>query len=278
MANFGDDIPLGKDTAYPDEYSPELLFPIQRLAAREQLGLEAGKLPFAGVDIWNAYELSWLNPNGLPQVAFAKLFIPCDSAAIVESKSLKLYLNSLNHKVFVNRAELQKTMVADLSAKTGSAVLVEISDAEHQGHQLGALAGECLDDLEVAIDRYQPDAGLLKCGEGREQDCELHSHLFRSLCPVTAQPDWASVYIRFSGTTIEREGLLKYLVSYRQHQGFHEQCVEGIFRDINQRCQPDSLLVYARFLRRGGLDINPLRYSRGECDHNLLGNVRLWRQ
>ena len=273
MGQFDADIPLGREVAYPEQYAPELLFAIDRSAARAELNLSA-ELPFKGVDIWNAYELSWLNPQGLPQVACAELSIPCDSPAIVESKSIKLYLNSLNHKCFTDRDELQQLLVADLSACIGVDVAVRIYDAEDSVRSVGRLGGDCLDGLDVSIDCYHPDASLLQTGGEYSDNEQLHSHLFRSLCPVTAQPDWASVFIAYSGRAIDRASLLKYLVSFRQHQGFHEQCVERIFLDLSAQCQPEQLTVYARFLRRGGLDINPLR-----CSTTLEPeNIRLWRQ
>jgi len=224
------------------------------------LGITAD-LPFAGVDIWNAYELSWLNLNGKPMVACAEFRVPADSENIIESKSFKLYLNSFNQTRLGGIAELSAVLTKDLSAAAGAPVQVEIACPDDWGLNYGIQnpAGECLDSLDISPDSYQPNSMLLKASEGESVTEELYSHLLRSRCPVTSQPDWASVEIAYSGPRIDREGLLAYLISFREHDDFHEQCVEQIFSDINRYCQPTSLRVYARYLRRGGLDINPWR-------------------
>ncbi len=264
------EILLGKEVDYIDTYSPDLLFPIARQQSREDLGIVAGKLPFTGVDIWNAYELSWLNPKGKPQVACAEFRFPCESESIVESKSFKLYLNSLNQTVFSDQQALQQQMTQDLSACVGRAVEVSINDVA-TGNAVSQLEGVCLDDIDVTMTSYSPDPSLLRA-EGPKVEQSLYSHLLRSLCPVTAQPDWASVEIRYRGSEIQHEGLLKYLIGYRQHQEFHEQCVERIFSDISRQCEPGQLSVRALYTRRGGLDINPFRSNYPVSPENIRLN------
>ena len=262
---FGD-LPLGQHTDYPDHYSPELLMPIPRQLARGDLGIDDEALPFYGMDVWTAYELSWLNSKGRPAVATAEFSVPCDSPSIVESKSLKLYLNSLNNTAFENSEELAQTITRDLSACAGSDFSVRLlSAADWRQQQIGDLPGVNIDELDIIADTYLPDAGLLQIEQSNKQQQSFNSHLFRSLCPVTSQPDWASIWIDCAGPQIIADSLLKYLVSYRQHQGFHEQCVEKIFVDLMRVCKPERLTVAARFSRRGGLDINPIRSTeRGE--------------
>lgn len=249
---FGD-LSLGKHTDYPDHYSPELLTAIPRVLARQALGIDPEGLPFVGEDIWNAYELSWLNKRGVPQVATAEFRLHCDSPAIIESKSFKLYLSSLNQVAFENSDAVAKVLQQDLSACAGSEVSVKLSNSEHWASQnFDGLPGQCLDTLDIATDCYLPDAQLLQRASAKEVDETFHSHLFRSLCPVTAQPDWASVWIAYRGPQIAPSSLLKYLISFRQHQGFHEQCVEMIFVELLQHCEPKHLAVGAHFTRRGG--------------------------
>lgn len=267
------DIPLGRDVEYKDQYSPELLFAIARQSSRDNLGLDGGALPFYGVDIWNAYELSWLNPKGKPQVACAEFRFPCDSHSIVESKSFKLYLNSLNQTPIADKLELQHILAKDLSACVNAEVEVIVHSLTGNAGGISQLEGVCLDDLDISIDRYVPDPQLLHCDDDVVTET-LHSHLLRSLCPVTAQPDWGSVQIAYSGPRIDRAALLSYLIGFRQHQEFHEQCVERIFIDIIRRCRPDSLSVQALYTRRGGLDINPYRAT----DQGKAVNIRLIRQ
>lgn len=267
-----DELPLGRETDYPDEYSPDLLFPIARSDARDALGIGA-KLPFSGVDVWNAWELTWLTLDGQPVVASAEIRVPADSPNIVESKSLKLYLNSFAMSRYAGIDAVRKTLAADLSAAAGSAVEVELFPAAGSG-DVATLEGSCLDELVVACDRWQVDPELLKVGHGDAVEQSLHTHALRSLCPVTGQPDTGSLLVQYQGPEIDAASLLRYVVSYRLHQDFHEACVERIFLDIQDRCAPDVLKVYARYQRRGGIDINPFRTSTPE----VPDNPRLWRQ
>jgi 7-cyano-7-deazaguanine reductase len=270
------ELPLGKTVDYPDTYSPELLFPIARQTSRELLGISSasGTLPFSGVDIWNAYELSWLSVSGKPQLACAEFRFPCQSANIVESKSFKLYLNSFNQTRFNDPLKVQELLINDLSSCAGTKVEVKLHAVDNNpAYAVVDLSGICLDSLDVSMDSYSPDPTLLNTTDELADEC-LYSHLLRSLCPVTGQPDWGSVIIRYAGSSIDHSGLLKYLIGYRQHQEFHEQCVERIFVDIMAQCNPTKLSVYARYVRRGGLDINPFR-STGE---EIPENHRLIRQ
>lgn len=263
---------LGKDTSYSDSYNPSLLCPIPRVKAR-QTSNESMALPFIGVDVWTAYELSWLNLDGLPQIAIVEFMVPCDSDSIVESKSFKLYLNSFIQTQFVSMEAVQAQLIKDLSAATGAEVEVVLYEiAEYQGVQpISEPQGLCIDRQPLVIDAYSPDSSLLALESDTEVNETLYSHLLKTNCPVTDQPDWASVYIFYKGPKIDRAGLLKYIVSYRQHQDFHEQCVEQIFLDIMASCAPTELSVYARYMRRGGLDINPFR-------SNHLSRPPLFRQ
>ncbi len=253
--------PLGKNTTYPDQYDAGLLFPIPRDLNREKLGFADEALPFRGFDVWRAYELSWLNEQGKPVTAVGEFIVPVDSPNIIESKSLKLYLNSLNQTQFSDIDSIQSLIAADLGAVAGTHVLTQLSTTkEDNGFQLSAPAGFCLDDIDITIDTYQPDANLLHCAEHNQLVTEtLHSNLFRSNCPVTSQPDWGTVVLSYSGSAINHSDLLRYLVSYRHHEGFHEDCAEQIFRDVMQRCSPKTLSVAINFLRRGGVEINPVR-------------------
>lgn len=249
---------LGKETQYPTEYNANLLHPIFRSLGRDILGCTE-KPPFIGVDYWTSYELSWLNPAGKPQVAVAEFQIPYNSTQIIESKSFKLYLNSFIQTKMNHAKELQDILAKDLSAAAGAAVQIKILPLDNAIKQsLMPLPGKDLDDLAVAITTYQPQPAYLTTTT-EIVDETLHSNLFKSNCPVTNQPDWASVIIRYEGKKINHEGLLRYIVSYRQHQAFHENCAEQIFCDILRRCAPEKLTVYMRFTRRGGLDINPFR-------------------
>ena len=267
--------PLGKSVDYVDSYSPQLLCSIDRRLSRNKLGIAEGELPFVGVDIWNAYELSWLNHKGKPEVALAEFRFCCESEAIIESKSFKLYLNSLNQVRFDHSDQLRETLLKDLAEKAqGDVDLCLYSVEDDAAFAISKLQGDCLDDLDISIDSYQPDPELLSIDHSTKVDEQLYSHLLRSLCPVTGQPDWGSIVIEYRGAKVNREGLLKYLVGYRQHQEFHEQCVERIFTDFMTCCGPDHLSVYARYVRRGGLDINPFRSTRG----TEIVNARLLRQ
>ncbi|MEC4719120.1 NADPH-dependent 7-cyano-7-deazaguanine reductase QueF [Noviherbaspirillum sp. CPCC 100848] len=252
--------PLGKPTAYQTQYDPSLLFPIARQQKREEIGV-TGTLPFFGVDIWNAYELSWLNMRGKPQVAIATFTVPAESPNIIESKSFKLYLNSLNQTRIASPEALADMLRADLSDGFGASVSVKLTLPEDFSKLgMGELEGLLLDRLDIEVDGYQPDASLLKANaEEAIVEETLVSHLLKSNCLVTGQPDWGSVQIRYVGPQIDQEGLLRYLIGFREHNEFHEQCVERIFMDILRQCHPQKLAVYARYTRRGGLDINPWR-------------------
>ena len=261
------ELPLGREVAYPRAYDPSLLFPIARDTGRETLGITAAPLPFIGHDRWHAYELSWLDGRGKPVAATATFVVPADSPSLVESKSLKLYLNSLNATRFTDPAEVRARITADLSAAAGAPVAVGFGlppvDAG-DGAAAGDPAPVSIDGLDVHCDEYDhPNAALLSADAGDIVHEVLHSALLKSNCPVTGQPDWASLRIACRGPRIDREGLLRYLVSFREHAGFHEQCVEQVFVDLMARCRPDALSVEARYTRRGGLDINPWRATPG---------------
>lgn len=254
--------PLGKPTAYRADYAPELLYPIPRQLKRDELGITAASLPFIGEDIWNAYEVSWLNPKGKPVAALATFRVPADSPNLVESKSFKLYLNSFNQTIFADTIAVEATLVRDLSAAAGAPVSAKIEVLSSRPQQsLGYPEGILLDDLDIACDTYQPAPGQLVAVNGQKVEEILYSHLLKSNCLVTGQPDWAMVVIRYRGKPIDHAGLLRYIVSFRNHNEFHEQCVERIFCDITRQCAPEALSVYARYTRRGGLDINPFRSS-----------------
>lgn len=268
--------PLGKPTEYRAEYAPELLYPIPRQLKRDELGIAVGTLPFVGEDIWNAYEVSWLNAKGKPVVALANFRVPASSPNLIESKSFKLYLNSFNQTRFANTESVQETLVRDLSAAAGADITVKIEVLSSRPQpMLGYPQGVLLDELDIACDAYQPSPQQLVTVDGEIVEEILYSHLLKSNCLVTGQPDWAMVVIRYRGRPINHAGLLRYIVSFRDHNEFHEQCVERIFCDISRQCAPDSLSVYARYTRRGGLDINPFR-SSGEF--SVPENIREVRQ
>lgn len=267
--------PLGKAAVYPSDYSPDLLFPIARAQKRAELGLGT-ELPFIGVDIWNAYEIGWLDSRGKPRVALAEFGVPADSPNIIESKSFKLYLNSYIQTRLIDTDALRAQLVHDLSAAAGAPVTVMLSTPTAKPAPIETLVGELIDDLPIEIGQYGPPRPeLLYANPEAVAEETLVSHLFKSNCPVTGQPDWASVQIHYVGPRLGRDGLLRYLVSYREHSDFHEQCVERIFMDLLQRCRPSRLSVYARYTRRGGLDINPFRSTPGWL---LPGNTRTVRQ
>jgi len=274
-----DHLQLGKDTKYISVYTPSLLDSIPRKPARAALGIDTSKPLFDGVDVWTGYEISWLNTRGLPQQAIGVFYFPADSEFIVESKSFKLYLNSLNQTQFKNRSEVLATLESDLKVAAGAPVLVELDGLDQMAVTgVQRPPGVCLDKLDITIENYKPDARLLHCAGGVVDKETLYSDLLKSNCPVTGQPDWATIIVRYEGPLIDRESLLRYIVSYREHQDFHENCVERIFRDITERCKPESLLVYARYTRRGGLDINPLRFTPGQHHDALQLANRLVRQ
>ena len=260
MTNSAQQSPLGKTSAYETQYAPQLLFPIPRQAKRDELQL-SGTLPFFGVDIWNAYELSWLNLRGKPQVAIATVTAPADSPNIIESKSFKLYLNSFNQTRLAGPDALLALLREDLSKGFGAPVQVTLTlpDA-FQNLKRGELDGLLLDRLDIEVERYTPAPALLSSQrDAAPVEETLVSHLLKSNCLVTGQPDWASVQVHYVGPQIDQEGLLAYLIGFREHNEFHEQCVERIFVDILRQCAPQKLAVYARYTRRGGLDINPWR-------------------
>lgn len=258
--NTPDDSLLGKSAAYKAEYDASLLFPIPRQEKRDEIGI-SGTLPFFGVDLWNAYEVSWLNQRGKPQVAIATIMVPADSPNIIESKSFKLYLNSFNQTRLTDTNTLLTLLRTDLSAAAGTTVHVTLMTQDVFARQeMGELEGLLLDRLDIEVTQYTPDPSLLKADHSQAAVEEtLVSHLLKSNCLVTGQPDWGSVQIRYLGAPIDQEGLLKYLISFRDHNEFHEQCVERIFMDVLRQCKPQKLAVYARYTRRGGLDINPWR-------------------
>ncbi|MGK9064894.1 NADPH-dependent 7-cyano-7-deazaguanine reductase QueF [Stutzerimonas chloritidismutans] len=262
--------PLGKTSAYVATYSPEQLFPIPRAPKWAELGLTAETLPYRGVDIWDCYELSWLLPSGKPVVAIGEFSIPADSPNIIESKSFKLYLNSLNQSCFENSEVLVEVMTRDLSAAAGKTVGVRLRTlAEVAAEGIALPAGICIDALDVAIDNYDsPRAALLRCEPGRQVEECVYSHLLKSNCPVTGQPDWGTVVIDYKGAALDHASLLAYLVSFRQHADFHEQCVERIFLDLQRLLEPQRLTVHARYVRRGGLDINPYRSTEALTPDN----------
>lgn len=275
---------LGKASAYIDQYDASLLFPIPRAGKRAEIGI-AGAPPFLGGDLWTAFELSWLNLRGKPQVALAHFVVPCESVNIVESKSFKLYLNSFNNTRFADAAEVQARLRADITEAVWRGATVQssvgiklIAPEKFDMEPVHELDGLSLDRLDVECTQYQPAPELLVV-ESVDEEAPvtevLVSNLLKSNCLVTGQPDWGSVQISYSGLPINQEGLLKYLVSFRNHNEFHEQCVERIFMDIWTRCKPVKLAVYARYTRRGGLDINPFRTSYPQP---LPGNVRTARQ
>jgi 7-cyano-7-deazaguanine reductase len=261
QAHTFDEGPLGKVTAYPATYTPSLLHPIDRSAARDQVGVaQASQLH--GEDLWTGYEFSWLDTQGKPLVAGLRIRIPCQSPAMVESKSLKLYLNSFAQTKFESQAAVLHTLDQDLNLAFQAPVIIELMELAQLTVPVQQMPGVCLDDIDLRTDTYEREPDFLSLEDVDVSVHEtLHSHIFRSLCPVTAQPDWASVSIEYSGVPVNRAGLLKYLISYRNHQAFHETTIEQIFCDIMATCAPSRLAVYGRFLRRGGLDINPFRSS-----------------
>ncbi|MCA0213691.1 MAG: NADPH-dependent 7-cyano-7-deazaguanine reductase QueF [Proteobacteria bacterium] len=282
ISNTPEGSQLGKASAYVDQYDASLLFPLPRAAKRAEIGL-TGALPFFGADIWTAYELSWLTPRGKPQVALAHITVPCETPHIIESKSFKLYLNSYNNTRFGGADEVRERLRADISEAVWRGttpmssvgvklVLPEQFDREPV-HELDGLS---LDRLDIECTHYSPAPELLSAAFGEQPVTEvLTSNLLKSNCLVTGQPDWGSARIAYSGPQIDQGALLRYIVSFRNHNEFHEQCVERIFADIRARCRPTQLSVYARYTRRGGLDINPYRTSHPQA---LPPNVRTARQ
>ena len=275
--------PLGKASAYADQYDPTLLFPLPRAPKRAEIGI-AGAVPFMGADLWTAFELSWLNLRGKPQVALAHITVPAETPNIIESKSFKLYLNSFNNSRFADADTVRQVLRADLSEAAwrgapavGASLGVKLLSPElFDREPVHELSGLSLDRLDVECTHYTPAPELLTAALNEQPVTEtLTSHLLKSNCLVTGQPDWGSVQISYSGPQIEQEGLLKYIVSFRNHNEFHEQCVERIYMDIMARCKPTKLTVYARYTRRGGLDISPWRSSHPQA---LPAHIRTARQ
>ncbi|WHP06605.1 NADPH-dependent 7-cyano-7-deazaguanine reductase QueF [Acinetobacter corruptisaponis] len=250
---------LGKDTQYPTQYQPEVLFPIARADSRQQYahidGITQGK------DWWHVFEISWLNQLGLPQVAIGRITLPASSPNLIESKSLKLYFNSLNFTQFQSRETFIETVERDLSQAAGAKIELQLFQVDDLA--ISKPTGICIDELIPERLSEHPDSSLLQFDSTIQDnvEIELYSHLLRSNCPVTGQPDWGTVFIRLQGKRPCYRSMLAYIISYRQHNGFHEQCVEQIFADIWQLLQPEKLMVYATYTRRGGLDINPCRVS-----------------
>ena len=251
-------IQLGELAQYSDVYDASFLQPIPRGPSRKVTFDDV--LPFSGVDVWTSFELSWLNPRGVPQVAVAEFRFDCMSENIIESKSFKYYLNSFNQTIFTSMEAVQVCLVKDLSAAANGKVSVEITRPDTL-FSCVAIPGICVDQLDCEVTQYSADASLLVVGDDDHvvNNIQLYSHLLKSNCPVTGQPDWATVWIEYTGNVISPEAFLAYVVSYRQHQDFHETCVEKFFADIMTRCKPSKLSVFARYTRRGGLDINPFR-------------------
>ena len=254
---------LGKATDYQSSYDPKLLQAVPRRLNREVLGI-VDKQPFVGCDVWHAYELSWLNTKGKPVVALARCMIDASSKNIIESKSFKLYLNSFNQTHFSSQAEVVETLTHDVSNLVGQKVRFELFEPDDvSAFPATQLPGECIDGLDIESPEFALDANLLVLDKSHEQVSEtVHSHLLKSNCLITNQPDWASIVIEYKGKKIDHEGLLRYLISFRQHNEFHEQCAERIFMDLQQSCLPVELSVQALYTRRGGLDINPYRSSK----------------
>lgn len=251
-----DNTPLGKPTHYADQYDPGLLFAIPRAESRSALNL-GNDLPFNGCDIWTAWEITWLNASGVPQIASAEILVPAYSPFLIESKSLKLYLGSFAMAKIASTEKLQQMIESDLNARTSSDVELRLHSSADET-DIEEFAGVCIDSPDTRCNVFDVDAHFLETSDEVVTET-LHSHVLRSLCPVTDQPDLGSVMVSYKGPQIDRAGLLKYIVSYRQHNDFHEACVERMFMDIMQRCNPEELTVYARYQRRGGIDINPFR-------------------
>ena len=266
------DSPLGKNSIYVSEYDPSQLCPLPRTSVWQDYGYE--KAPWTGTDIWNAWEISWLNGKGLPQLAIGEFQVPADTVNLIESKSLKLYLNSFSQSSFESSDAVKQRITYDLSACAQGDVGVVLHNVDDSALLHEKLPGTCIDKNDVEIEHYTRNAELLNVNTTKNTGETLYSHLLKSNCPVTGQPDWGSVIIKYNGQAIDHDGLLKYIVSLREECDFHEKCTETIFLDIMQRCQPDELTVYTRYLRRGGLDINPWRSNVNETPLN----TRLSRQ
>jgi len=267
--------PLGKKSSYISQYDPSLLYPIPRSIKREEIKVP-NPVPFHGFDTWNAYEISWLNTKGKPQTAIAKININCHSKNIIESKSFKLYLNSFNNTCIEHINLLQNRLNEDIQKTVEGQVSVFLSSLDSiLGQPIETFPGQCLDSLDIDCNSYMVNPDYLTAQSNQTVKEELYSHLLKSNCLVTGQPDWGSVHISYTGPKINKSGLLKYIVSFREHNEFHEQCVERIFMDIMTHCNPQYLTVQARYTRRGGLDINPVRSTHHVTEVN---NIRMARQ
>ncbi len=277
--SYAADSPLGRSVAASESYSPDILHPIPRTDYRATLEGNRVIKTDCGQDIWNCYEVSWLNSRGRPEVRIAQITVPADSTSIVESKSLKLYLNSLAGQRFANEREFTSLVEADLQSRLGCSPVIELAAVTQDLQAATSIKPEresavtlLVDTLDVQCDSYRRQPDLLVFGQAMVQQQKLQSHLLRTLCPVTGQPDWASVSVVYSGQILEPESLLKYIVSFREHQGFHEQCVEQIFLDLVQRGNFDRLVVEGQFTRRGGIDINPCRSFNAQCSSSARIN------
>lgn len=272
---FVADAPLGKKSTYIAHYTPELLFPIPRQRKRDEIHVPT-PLPFYGFDTWNAYEVSWLNLKGKPEIAIIQCDISCFSINIIESKSFKLYLNSFNNTRFASAEVVKATIAKDTQkAAAGEVAIALYPIATCNGQYFSQFSGFCLDDLDITCDTYTTQPNYLTCHSQQIVTETLVSNLLKSNCLVTGQPDWGTVQIKYTGHAIDKPGLLQYIVSFRDHHEFHEQCVERMFMDISARCQPTHLMIEARYTRRGGLDINPVRSSHALTPTT---NIRLARQ
>lgn len=274
---IADESALGKKSDYISTYDPSLLYGISRAEKRKEIGIDPTHLPFMGFDQWNHYEVSWLNEKGKPLVALAEISYDCQSPNLVESKSLKLYFNSFNNTKIKTINELEARIKVDLQNCVGASVQVHIRALDERPtlNIIPSFTGESLDGLDVACSLYQVEPALLETELAMVEET-LHSNLLKSNCLVTHQPDWGSLQIAYTGRKINRESLLKYIVSFRNHNEFHEQCIERIFMDLMTRCRPEKLTVYGRYTRRGGLDINPFRTT--EKERLIINNQRLIRQ
>lgn len=267
---------LGQKTEYASQYDRTLLQPVPRALNRDGLGITQNQPFTIGADIWTAYEISWLNEKGLPQVAIADIYLDYQSQNLIESKSFKLYLNSLNQSKFADFNAVQQTMQRDLKECAQGDVKVRLNPvAVYDSQKIDHLQGDCIDEQDIEITSYEFNADWLKdCVSDEIVEEKLVSHLLKSNCLITNQPDWGTLHIHYVGKKIDHEKLLRYVVSFRQHNEFHEQCVERIFCDLMYYAKPEKLTVYARYTRRGGLDINPFRSNF----ENLPENLRLARQ
>lgn len=278
MANYQNSkdlnqLTLGKKTSYTSKYNADLLQAVPRSLNRDDLEVQTENLPFKGEDVWYGYELSWLNTEGKPIVAVAEFRFPCSSPNLVESKSFKLYLNSFNQSTFISWQQVEETLVKDLSITSGSTTKVTLFKVGNAlPLEIAKIDASCIDDLDVTITNYDYDNLILKeiqTSGSEVVEEHLVSHLLKSNCLITNQPDWASLFIKYKGPKINHQILLKYIISFRQHNEFHEQCVERIFTDLNQFCHFEELTLFARYTRRGGLDINPFRSSTLQSAPNL---------